>query len=136
MKTVAPLAILLGLGAVLLGWLQHSFWVGLVPGEVYVALVAAGAVALGIWLGRALLPGARSPAPGFNHAAARALGLSPRELQVLAELASGDSNKVLARRLGISPHTVKTHIARICEKLEVERRGQAVEKARLLELIP
>ena len=42
----------------------------------------------------------------------------------------------MARRLGISPNTVKTHIARVYEKLEVQRRGQAIEKARLLALIP
>jgi DNA-binding CsgD family transcriptional regulator len=48
----------------------------------------------------------------------------------------GDSYKELARRLGISPNTVKTHVARLYEKLGVQRRVQAIEKARLLALIP
>ena len=51
-------------------------------------------------------------------------------------LASGQSNKELARTLGISPNTVKTHLARLYEKLEVQKRVQAIEKARWLDLIP
>ncbi len=54
----------------------------------------------------------------------------------IARLASGESIKEMARALGISPNTVKTHVARVYEKLEVEKRMQAVEKARLLSLIP
>ena len=42
----------------------------------------------------------------------------------------------MARRLGISPNTVKTHVARVYEKLGVQRRVVAIEKARLLALIP
>ncbi len=42
----------------------------------------------------------------------------------------------MARALGISPNTVKTHVARVYEKLEVQKRMQAVEKARWLALIP
>ncbi len=42
----------------------------------------------------------------------------------------------MARRLGISPNTVKTHIARVYDKLGVQRRVQAITKARELGLIP
>jgi DNA-binding CsgD family transcriptional regulator len=105
-------------------------------GELYVLLVAAGGVALGAWLSRMLTPRRASAAFVPNRAAIRALGLTAREVEVLATLAAGDSNKAIARKLGISPHTVKTHVARVCAKLEVERRGQAVDKARFLELIP
>jgi len=51
--------------------------------------------------------------------------LSEREREVLARLAAGDSNKVIARRLDLSPHTVKRHVANILGKLGVETRGQA-----------
>ena len=54
----------------------------------------------------------------------------------MALLASGQSNKEMARTLGISPNTVKTHVARVYEKLEVQKRVQAIEKARWLALIP
>jgi LuxR family maltose regulon positive regulatory protein len=52
-------------------------------------------------------------------------GLSPRELEVLAHIAAGDSNKHIARALDLSPHTVKRHVANILGKLGVETRGQA-----------
>ena len=61
---------------------------------------------------------------------------SRREIDVLDRLAAGESNKEIARRLGISPNTVKTHLARVFEKLGVQRRVQAIEQARLLALIP
>jgi len=51
--------------------------------------------------------------------------LSERELEVLARLAAGDSNKVIARAFDLSPHTVKRHVANILDKLGVSSRGQA-----------
>ncbi|MFZ5550805.1 MAG: LuxR C-terminal-related transcriptional regulator [Pseudomonadota bacterium] len=51
--------------------------------------------------------------------------LSPRELEVLARIAAGDSNKLIARALDLSPHTVKRHVANILDKLGLASRGQA-----------
>ncbi|MEJ7687229.1 MAG: LuxR C-terminal-related transcriptional regulator [Variovorax sp.] len=51
--------------------------------------------------------------------------LSARELEVLELLASGASNKLIARALDLSPHTVKRHVARILERLGLSSRGQA-----------
>ena len=52
-------------------------------------------------------------------------GLSPREAEVLAHIAAGDSNKLIARALDLSPHTVKRHVANILDKLALQTRGQA-----------
>lgn len=52
--------------------------------------------------------------------------LSPRESQVLQKIAYGASTKEVAHDLGISPHTVKTHLERIFEKLGANDRAQAV----------
>ena len=52
-------------------------------------------------------------------------GLSPRELEVLAKIAAGDSNKLIARAFDLSPHTVKRHVANILDKLGLDSRGQA-----------
>jgi DNA-binding CsgD family transcriptional regulator len=137
-RTVLIYALVLGLGATLLSWLEYRYFARAYSGEIYALLVALFGVALGVWLGRVLLPrriGDRRPFQP-NDAAIRSLGLTAREVEILATLAAGDSNKEMARRLAISPHTVKTHIARVCEKLGVQRRGQAVEKARFLSLIP
>jgi len=51
--------------------------------------------------------------------------LSPREREVMAKIAAGDSNKLIARALDISPHTVKRHVANILDKLGLSSRGQA-----------
>ena len=54
---------------------------------------------------------------------------------MLKELAAGRSNKEIARRLAVSPNTVKTHLARLYEKLGAERRTDAVNRARELGII-
>jgi DNA-binding NarL/FixJ family response regulator len=61
--------------------------------------------------------------------------LTPRELEVLNAMADGAPNKAIARRLGISVHTVKFHIAAILEKLDAETRTEAVIKAAQLGIL-
>lgn len=56
--------------------------------------------------------------------------ISSREMEVLALIAAGESNKVIARRLDLSPHTVKRHVANILGKLAVDSRGQAAARYR------
>ncbi|MEU2179489.1 helix-turn-helix transcriptional regulator [Streptomyces thermolilacinus] len=65
-----------------------------------------------------------APAP-----AARPGGLSPRELQVLAELTTGRTNREIAERLYITPRTVGTHIEHILAKLDVPNRAAAAARA-------
>jgi len=55
--------------------------------------------------------------------------LSERELEVLDVIAEGLSNKLIAHRLGISEHTVKTHVASIFAKLGAASRTEAVSLA-------
>ena len=55
--------------------------------------------------------------------------LTARELEVLALLAEGASNKLIARRLGISAHTAKYHVASLLEKLDAVSRTDAVAHA-------
>jgi DNA-binding CsgD family transcriptional regulator len=56
-------------------------------------------------------------------------GLTPRELDVLALLAEGASNKTIARRLGISVHTAKFHVGSLLDKLDATGRTDAVAHA-------
>ncbi len=63
------------------------------------------------------------PATLTQTAAARAL--SQREREVLQRIAAGDSNKMIARALALSPHTVKRHVANILDKLGARSRSQA-----------
>jgi DNA-binding CsgD family transcriptional regulator len=64
------------------------------------------------------------PAPADDDAQ-----LTPRELEVLALLAEGASNKMIARRLGISVHTAKFHVGSLLDKLDAIGRTDAVTHA-------
>ena len=55
--------------------------------------------------------------------------LTPREIEVLEQLAEGLSNKAIAARLGISDQTVKFHVASIYGKLNAVNRTDAVRRA-------
>jgi DNA-binding CsgD family transcriptional regulator len=80
------------------------------------------------------VPGLRLAAPGEPADATLVAGsepapdvaLTPRELDVLALIAEGASNKAIARRLEISVHTVKFHIASLLDKLDAQGRAEAV----------
>ncbi|EAQ29621.1 transcriptional regulator, LuxR family protein [Erythrobacter sp. NAP1] len=126
----------LALVAVVLQWAQYRYLLMSMPGEIYIGVVAAIFVVIGIWLGMKLTPGGKPTAFERNEKAISSLGLTRRECEILDHLAKGASNKEIARSLGVSPNTVKTHIANLYMKLEVTGRGKAVEAARSLALIP
>ena len=56
-------------------------------------------------------------------------GLTPRETEVLALLAEGASNKLIANRLGISVHTAKFHVGSLLDKLDATGRTDAIAHA-------
>jgi DNA-binding NarL/FixJ family response regulator len=135
-RTVILYALALAAGALLLQWLQYNYLVRTFPTEIYIGLIAAAFAGLGVWAGLRL---ARAPAATTfekNTAALASLGITLREQDVLALLAAGKSNKEIAQKLGVSPNTVKTQVASLYQKLDVQRRTQAVQKARELALIP
>ncbi|HWZ71965.1 MAG TPA: LuxR C-terminal-related transcriptional regulator [Casimicrobiaceae bacterium] len=66
------------------------------------------------------------------HQAGAAAALSPRERYILELIGGGQSNKEIARLLGIAPETVKSHVKNLFVKLSVERRAQAVYRAQSL----
>jgi DNA-binding CsgD family transcriptional regulator len=57
------------------------------------------------------------------------LGVTPREQEVLTLLAEGASNKLIARRLGISVHTAKFHVGSLLSKFDAVGRTDAVAHA-------
>src|SRR4051812_7001043 len=121
-RTIILYAIALALALAALEWLQTRYAVRAVSPGLYVGILAIAFTALGIWTGRRLTPHPSVGPFARNEAAIRALGLTPRECEILDLLASGRSNKELARALNISPNTVKTHVARLYDKLGVDRR--------------
>jgi len=77
-------------------------------------------------------PQTQATTPEPAPACVRDNPLSQREIEVLSLIAQGNSNLQIAEQLFISLHTVKTHARRINGKLAVERRTQAVAKAKAL----
>jgi len=123
---------------------QHSL-------EIYGGIVAALFAGLGIWLGLKLTRTRETvvvrevpvevrvrAAEPFEPDAERArqLGITPRELEILAAIAAGLSTREIAARLFVSENTVKTHSSRLFDKLNARRRTQAVQAAREAGLIP
>lgn len=115
--------------------------------ELYGALVGAVFAATGIWLGRRLttptvriverrveVPTARPFVR--NEAQVTALGITPRELEMLELIAEGLSTREIANRVHVSENTVKTHASRLFEKLGARRRTQAVQRGKEFGLIP
>lgn len=124
----------LAAGALLLDWVQYRRFARARTGDVYLFLIAFGFLLLGLWAGARLFARSEPPPPG-NPAARAALGISDRELAVLAALAEGRSNKEIAAAFHISPHTVKSHVASLYAKLGSRRRTEAVARARALGLL-
>ena len=91
--------------------------------QAALAAVAAGLVVR--------TPAAALPAGGEFHPAGDEAGvglLTPREVEILTAIGEGLSNKEIARRLGISTHTVKFHLEAIFDKLDAGSRAEAVAK--------
>jgi len=126
--------------------LEHSL-------EIYGGIVALIFSALGIWLGLKLTRTRETvvvrevevpvevPVPvaapfARNEARLAQLGVTPRELEILEAMAAGLSNREIAERLFVSENTVKTHAARLFDKLAARRRTQAVRRAKEAGLIP
>ena len=127
---------LLAAGTVILQWLDYQRLARAHSDDIYVGLIAAGFLGLGLWIGARVI-GRPAVAPPFdgNPKAQAALGISAREMAVLAALAQGKANKEIARDLDVSPNTVKTHVARLYEKLGARRRTDAIRRARELGLL-
>jgi ATP/maltotriose-dependent transcriptional regulator MalT len=71
-----------------------------------------------------------------NEARLQQLGITARELEILSAMAAGLSNREIAEKLFVSENTVKTHAARLFDKLSASRRTQAVQRAKEAGLIP
>ncbi|MBV9886651.1 MAG: response regulator transcription factor [Acidobacteria bacterium] len=144
-----------GLLIATLQYTQYRFVVIEHSVELYGALVAALFAAFGIWLGLRItrrretiretviireipVPAEPSASEPFapNAATQESLGITPRELEILTLVARGLSNREIASQLFVSENTVKTHCARVFDKVGAARRTQAVQRGKELGLLP
>lgn len=110
-------------------WLEYRFWIRDIGAEVYGLIIATLFALLGVWIERQRQASTPEILNGRNEKAIKALGLTIREIEVLECLRLGESNKEIARSLGISPNTVKTHLKSLYTKLGANNRTQAVTQA-------
>ncbi len=144
---------------IVLRWLEYQFIFSDYSQDLYIGAIAVLFTSLGIWLALKLakprketiiierevivnvpaepIPPASQLTEPFtpDQAISDKYGISNRELEVLQLMASGLSNQEIAASLFVSLNTVKTHTSRLFEKLDVNRRTQAVDKGRKLGLI-
>ena len=135
-KPILGYGVLLALGSLAMQWIDYQRFARAHASDIYLFLIALAFLALGVYIGaRVLHPHKPAPFDG-NPKAQAALGISARELAVLQALAAGRSNKEIAILLDVSPNTVKTHVARLFEKLGAKRRTDAINRARELGIVP
>jgi DNA-binding CsgD family transcriptional regulator len=134
-KSIALYGAALAAGTLALQWLDFTAFSRVHSRDAVIGMIAFFFLALGVFVGMRLFAPRPAPVSGGNPAAQAALGISGRELEVLRELAAGRSNKEIAARLGLSPNTVKSHVARLLEKLEARRRTEAISRARELGIV-
>lgn len=134
-KRIVLYGALLAGGTLLLEWLDYQRLVRGHVGDFYIFLVACGFLALGVFVGVKVIAAPKAKPFDGNPQAVATLGISARELEVLGEIMAGRSNQEIADLLGVSLNTVKTHVARLLEKLGAKRRGDAVSRARELGIV-
>ena len=131
-----------------LWWMEFRFMVLQKDYEIYIGFLAVFFLLFGLWLSskitrpkvetivlekKILVPETDFV---FNQTEFQERNISKRELEVLTLIAKGMSNQEIAETLFVSLNTVKTHTAKLFEKLEVKRRTQAIETAKKLQLLP
>jgi NarL family two-component system response regulator LiaR len=143
---IIGIGLLMGVLVTLMQWAKLK-WVMIDNSfELYAILIAFIFTGIGIWAGNQLIKRktqvveklvevektiyVESPVNFDREQFLQKTGISDRELEVLLLIVKGSSNQEIADELFLSVSTVKTHISNIFLKLEVNRRTQAVQKAR------
>jgi DNA-binding CsgD family transcriptional regulator len=146
-RQVALYGVVGGILIALLKVIEYKHFVHEYPSEIYGGLVALIFTALGIYFGLRWTKAkqvvvvrevpVRMDGPFvLNAGQLKDVGLTPREHEILALIAQGLSNREIGEKLFVSENTVKTHSSRLFEKMQVNRRVQAVQKGKDLGLIP
>ena len=159
-KQVLIFGLVGGILVTLLQWTEYHFIVFEHSVAIYSVLIALLFAGAGIWLGSRLfaprerivdrpvdrivdrvveveVPAPVAPTPDFatDEGPRERLGITPRELEILAHVARGLSNREIGEALFVSENTVKTHCSRAFDKLGARRRTEAVQRSKELGLL-
>lgn len=135
LRTILKYGIILAIVSLLLAWIEFGHFMRHYSTNFFVFFIALIFTIIGIYIGSCLTKPNKSDFQK-NINALNYLGISQREQEVLALIAKGQPNKLIARSLEISPNTVKTHIANLFEKLGAQNRTQVIHNARALNILP
>lgn len=148
-KELLSYALSMAVLMLVLRWLEFRFMIVQHQYEIYVGLIAVFFLLFGIWVANKITKSKEKTIivekeiritsnENFilNETELQERKISKRELEVLILMAEGLSNNEIAERLFVSLNTVKTHSAKLFEKLDVKRRTQAIETAKKLQLLP
>lgn len=147
MKRILVYSVIGGILIALLRLIEYQHFVRAYPTEVYGGLVAVIFTVVGAYLGlkwtrsreTIVVKEVRVRDEGpfvLNTQSLQDLGITAREHEILGLIAQGLTSREIGEKLFVSENTVKTHSARVFEKLGVNRRVQAVQEARRRGLIP
>ena len=134
-RTVLTFALLIVAILLLFRLSEYSLLSGTLKTEIILASVAVIFFFIGLYISKRRQTKSEAIEENFDLQKVKALGLSKREYEVLKAIADGLSNKQIANKLFVSESTIKTHVSNIYVKLDVERRTQALQKARELRII-
>jgi NarL family two-component system response regulator LiaR len=138
-KTILSYGLAMALLIFILKMLEYRFFVRDLSIEFYLGAIAVFFTALGVWAGLKLTRkkiNISNKTFQLNESELQRLEISKREHEVLGLMAEGFSNQEIADKLFVSLNTVKTHASNLFLKLQVNRRTQAVQKAKEHSLIP
>ena len=148
-KELLSYALAMAMLMLVLRWLEFRFMILEHQYEIYVGLIAVFFLLFGIWVANKVTKPKEKTIivekeirvtsnENFilNETELQERKISKRELEVLTLMAEGLSNNEIAEKLFVSLNTIKTHSAKLFEKLDVKRRTQAIETAKKLQLLP
>jgi DNA-binding CsgD family transcriptional regulator len=117
-------------------FLEYQFFSYKIQLNTYLFLVATAFLIIGAFASWVVKPKDRiivEREPEIDEALLATF--SPREQDMIAYLSNGYTNKEIAQSLDISPNTVKSHLSKLFEKLQVSNRSHAIAEAKLLNLL-
>jgi DNA-binding CsgD family transcriptional regulator len=146
-KEIWIYGLVLGLLIIGLKFAEYRFLIRSHSFEIYAILIAVLFTTVGIWAGSKFVKKkevmvikevmVQAPAEfELNESNLKHFNISKREHEVLILMAQGLSNQEVADKLFVSLNTVKTHSSKLFEKLNVQRRTQAIQEAKKLGLVP
>jgi two-component system, NarL family, response regulator LiaR len=145
MRRIILYSIVLALLLVLMQYVQYRVLLIRHADSLYTGIVALICCVVGIWAGLRWTHKQEQPKINekaaldiphtANDAAIAQLGITPREMEVIRYMAAGLSNQEIADKMFVSLNTIKTHSSNVFSKLAVQRRTQAIQKAKDLGIL-